>query len=135
MMTNCSNSRQVGIHSIRIEKFNQHPFLSDHDRKLITTDGNQRIIDELEIYSDSGSGCDSFLFDFGSKYIIIDCNGQWFSIDKNTGALKNEGWKWDEKLPDNPLGKFQATEDVSNYIYSPGTNFSKSDVYKYKDPK
>lgn len=134
MLDSCSNVGQVDVDSIRIEKINQHPTLVDHDRKLKTVDKNQKIIDELQIYPDSGSGCESFLFDSGSKYILIDCNGQWFSIDKVMGTLKNEGWKWNEKLPDNPLGKFQTSNKASSYIYSPGATFKENDVYKYKDP-
>lgn len=134
LLDSCSNVGPVDINSIRIIKTNQHPFLQDHDRKLVTVDKNQKTIDELQIYPDSGDGCDSYLFDNHSEYILVDCNGQWFSINKMTGTLKNEGWKWNKKLPDNCLGKFQTADNDSVYRYSPGTNFQANDIYKYKDP-
>lgn len=134
LLDSCSNVGQVDVDSIRIVKLNQHPALIDHDRKLITVDKNKRVIDELAIYPDAGSGCESFLFNSGSKYILIDCNGQWFSIEKSTGTLKNEGWKWNEQLPDHPLGKFHTSNIAPNYIYTPETNFKMNEVYKYKDP-
>jgi hypothetical protein len=133
-LDSCSNVGQIDINCIKIIKTNQHPFLRDHDRKLITVDKNQKTINESRIYSDSGDGCESYLFDSDSKYILVDCNGQWFSIDKLTGTIKNDGWKWNNKLPDNCLGKFQTTDNDSVYHYSRETNFQTNDVYKYKDP-
>jgi hypothetical protein len=134
LLDSCSNVGQIDVDAIRIEKINQHSTFADHDRRLITIGKNQKVIDELAIYPDSGTGCESFLFDSDSKYILIDCNGQWFSIDKATGTLKNDGWKWNEKLPDNALGKFQTSDKAPNYIFSVGTNYKENDVYKYKDP-
>lgn len=135
LLATCSNIGQIEVDSIKIKRLNQHPTLADHDRKLITVDRNKEIIDELEIYPDSGKGCQSFLFDTDSKYLLIDCNGRWFSIDKAAGTLKDEGWKWNEKLPNQPLGKFQTSNKDPNYVYTAGTNFNKDDVYKYKDPR
>jgi len=135
LLDSCSNVGQIDVNSIKIIKTNQHPFQSDHDRKLITVDRNQKTIDELQIYADSGDGCESYLFDSDSKYILVDCNGQWFSIDKTTGTLKNEGWNWEQKLPEVYLGKFQTVDKDSIYLYSPGTIVQKSDIYKYKDPR
>ena len=134
LLDSCSTTGQVNVNSIKIVKINQHPTFADHDRKLITTDKDEKTIDELRIYPDTGKGCESFLFDSDLVYILIDCNGQWYSIDKKTGTLKKEEWKWNEKLPDRPLGKFQTLSSESNYIYSTETNFNESDVYKYKDP-
>ena len=134
LLHSCSNVGQIDINSIKIIKTNQHPFLRDHDRKLITVDKNRKALDELQIYADSGNGCESYLFDSDFEYILVDCNGQWFSIDKITGTLKNEGWRWNSKLPDIYLGKFQATDNDSVYFFLRGTNLQPNDVYKYKDP-
>lgn len=133
LLHSCFSVEQLEVAAIRIEKIDQHPTFPDHNRKLVTVDKSHRVIDALVLYPDSGNAWESFLFDSISRYSLIDCNGQWFSIDKATGRLKNEGWKWNEKLPDTRLGRFSMPHEGSSYVYSSETDFNEDSVYKYKD--
>lgn len=129
----CSSVGPVDIGSIRIIRVHQHPFLGDHDRALIIVDKNGTIVNKVELYPDSGSGCAAYLFDSDNHYILIDCNGQWFTVDKQTGTLNKNEWQWRKKMPDIRLGRFVLDKD-SVYAFSSGRNFQESDVYTYKDP-
>lgn len=131
----CSNDNQIDIDSILIVKVNQHPTLIDHERKLMTINKNGLTIDELLLYPDSGDGCNSFVFDNGKSYILIDCNGQWFSINKENGQLTNEGWKWQEALPPIQLGVFTLGGNSTKYKFMIGDSSTLLDVYNYKDPQ
>lgn len=82
-----------------IKRINQHPTLTDHGRLLVIMDKKGNNIDQLEIYPDSGDGCNTYLFDEASAFVVVDCNGQWVSIDKKTGKLKRLEWRWQEPLP------------------------------------
>jgi hypothetical protein len=133
LLDSCSCGRHIDVVSIRIISFNQHPTLVDHDRKLVTIDKNGKIIDNLKIYPDTGNGCNSYLFDTTDKYVLIDCNGQWYSIGKRTGLIRNEGWKWLEALPTVQLGAFRRIYNEVNYKLLTETKATLIDVYKYKD--
>ena len=135
LLQSCTESGPIDINSIQIVRTNQHPIFVDHERKLVTVDKNGKTIDELDLYPDTGDGCDSYLFDSGSKFVLVDCNGHWFGIEKKTGELKSEGWKWNEKLPDIHLGKFIQSDGEVNYLFSSVTDFELTEVYRHKDPR
>ena len=130
----CSPDKQVSIDSIRVVKIDQHPTLVDHERKLVIVDEAGQTIDELKTYPDTGDGCDLFLFDTDDKFVLIDCNGHWFSVEKTTGQLTNEGWKWQETLPTNQLGVFKRGDDKTKYKFVTESGSTMGDVYKFKDP-
>ncbi|POY34988.1 hypothetical protein C3K47_17165 [Solitalea longa] len=69
LLTSCSEVEQIDVNSIRIVKVNQHPFLADHERKLMTVDKKSKTMEVLTIYPDTGEGCEAYLFESGSKYI------------------------------------------------------------------
>jgi hypothetical protein len=94
LFSGCTSSGPIDVTSIQVVRFNQHPWFIDHDRKLVTVNDKGETIDELQMYPDSGAGCNSYLFDSVGRYILIDCIGRWISIEKSTGEIKNEGWKW-----------------------------------------
>lgn len=48
----CANNGPIDVSSIRVVRINQHPFLIDHKRKLVTVYKNERTIDELKLYGD-----------------------------------------------------------------------------------
>ena len=133
LLNSCSDPEQIRVDAIKILKVNQHPFLSDHERKLITVNKANQLIDELFIYPDSGAGCESYLFDGDDAYIMIDCNGQWIRIYKASGKLEKDGWRWGEKLPDSYLGRLRARKD-SVYDFASGTLVHEKEVYRFKDP-
>jgi hypothetical protein len=133
MLVSCS-AQQLDVSSIQIVKVNQHPILIDHDRKLLTLDESSQTIAEIKLYPDTGSGCDAYLFEVDDNYILIDCNGQWISVNKQSGHLKNEGWKWQELPPTNQVGVFKRSDTEKHYKFSTAENIDVNDVYKYKDP-
>lgn len=135
LLQSCAEKGPIDINSIQILRTRQHPIFVDHERILVTVDKNGRTIDEVDLYTDTGDGCDSYLFDSGSKYVLVDCNGHWFGIDKKTGKLKNEGWKWNNRLPEIHLGKFTRLDGELNYLFTRGTDFDLTEVYRYKDPR
>jgi hypothetical protein len=134
LFDSCTPGGPIDFTSIQIVRFNQHPWFIDHDRKLVTLDNKGEIIDELKIYPDSGAGCNSYIFDAVGRYILIDCNGQWFSIEKSTGQIKNDGWKWWKPLPSHQLGVLRRQDKEVNYKLVVEKKTSMRDVYKYKDP-
>ena len=93
------SKKQFNHESIQIVRIQQHPFLTDHRRKLITVDQKGKLIDEKLLYLDTGVGCNSYLFEGNNNFILIDCNGHWFNIDKQDGIITNLGWKWQKDFP------------------------------------
>ncbi|MGC3946410.1 MAG: hypothetical protein QM762_18130 [Chryseolinea sp.] len=134
LLINCTSRRPSGTSSIQVVRFSQHPMFVDHHRRLVTVDKNGGTIDELEMYPDSGSGCDSYLFDSGEEYVLVDCNGQWFRIDKATGKLEKDEWTWRKELPSAGLGVFKRQRYDVHYELVTGEKISVNEVYKFKDP-
>lgn len=131
----CAQSNGIDITSIQIRRTQQHPFFVDHKRVLATLDKNGWTIDEIELYPDTGDGCDSYVFDLKEKYVLVDCNGRWIVIDRTTGEINDEGWKWNEELPNGRLGRFSLDVESENYKFESDLSFRKADVYRFKDPK
>src|SRR4030042_3259507 len=90
----CS-SYSIEKESITVKKVNQHPLLKDHDRQLVVKT-NKIFNKKKTLYSDPGDGCNSCLCENDSSFILIDCNGEWYSIDKLSGKIKDIGWRWGE---------------------------------------
>lgn len=101
---------------------------------LQVQDDHGKILFEEKLYCDPGSGCEAFLFETGNWFTLIDCNGQWYTIDLHTGSIKNLGWFWFKNLPENKIGVFHRNVGSIEYTLSKGSSFSKDDVYKFKDP-
>ena len=124
----CSNN-QINKDSILIKKINQHPYLEDHNRQLIVKK-NKFFKIKIELYSDNGEGCSTYLSENDSTFIIVDCNGRWYSIDKNNGSILNLGWHWKEELPQKFVGVFKSQKNKEFYFLSNEIE----EIYKYKDP-
>ena len=127
----CSQvEKNIDLSSLKIKVINQHSFLTDHDRLLIVQNEND-IIDKFELYSDAGSGCETYVFENDSAFTLIDCNGQWFSVDKVSGQIEALDWAWQKQLPENRKGAFVFDKSLNEYklIDTVGK------IYKYKDPK
>ena len=123
---------KLELKSIKIVGINNHTFLIDHNRKLIISDRNKKELDTAKLYSDSGEGCNSYLFESGSNFILVDCNGSWFEIDKENGKINLEAWKWKKSLPQNYIGTF--IYENGKYKMTKEKSLSIEKIYKYKDP-
>ncbi len=130
----CSNDRLLNENSIRITKINEHPFLIDHCRRLITVDKNGNKLDDEFLYCDSGNGCNAFLYDTEKTFTLIDCNGHWYSITKRTGQISKLGWYWLKNLPKNYKGTYSNIGSKSTYSFKHDSLPTIYEVYKYKDP-
>lgn len=119
----------IDKNSILIKIINQHPFLIDHGRALLIKK-DDIIIDKVELYGDPGEGCNAYLSENDSSFVLVDCNGEWYSILKSTGKIKDLGWKWKAKLPERFIGVFKHPDSGGNYYLSDSFDV----IYKFKDP-
>jgi len=134
LLTFCSVSAQVDQNSIVVNKIKQHPFLVDHCKKLTVFDELNNILDEIEMYCDPGEGCNSYLFDTKKTFTVIDCNGQWYLINKKTGKISTEEWEWEKALPTIYLGTFVREKGAERYSIVIEPRISIRKIYKFKDP-
>lgn len=128
LSVSCSQ-KLIDKDSIYIKKVNLHPFLKDHDRRLLIK-VNDSFIDSIDLYIDPGEGCNAYLSENSKVFILIDCNGDWFSIDKKTGKISYMGWKWKTDFTDTFVGVFKNYEEGIYYKIAK----KKSEIYKFKDP-
>lgn len=135
--TSCKTTsvrEEITRENIAIKKIEQHPFLSDHKKQLVVIDNTGKEIDDLKMYVDSGEGCDSNLFETDVSFVLIDCNGQWFSIGKKTGRINKEPWEWKKPLPGVYVGTFVSKRGKDFYEINRISDISLESVYKFKDP-
>lgn len=90
-------------------------------------------MDEQSLYCDSGSGCESFLFDTDDTFTIIDCNGQWYTIWKLGGEIAKPPMEWEKALPADYMGTFRWNNDEGKYNFISDDTISIRRVYRYKD--
>ena len=135
-VTGCDEKEQICHESIRITRIHQHPILVDHGRKLVIAKRIGFVLDEQELYGDPGEGCNAYLFDDKKKqqYILIDCNGQWLSISKESGKINTMGWLWEEEFPEYYVGTFNRAAGEWDYDLVKEEKLTKGMVYKFKDP-
>ena len=120
------------LENIKVVVNDPHPFLRDHFRQLQTVDKKGNVIDFDSLYPDTGRGTSTFLFLDSNAYIVIDCNGTWFSIDKSNGQITDLGWLWEETLPTKYYGEFVYTG--KDYVLEKRDSVKPADVYIHKDP-
>ena len=129
------SQEQLDYDFIKVVKVSKHPFLTDHCKRLQTIDDEGNVFDEENLYCDPGSGCNSYIFEASQEYIVIDCNGQWYSINKVTRKIEDIGWKWQNDLPENNIGFYKSVKGAVEYKLVLTNELKKENVYKYKDPK
>ena len=124
-------TESIEASDIKVLKTDKHPFLIDHSKKLAVT-LSDKSTNEVPMYLDPGSGCQSNLFEEEDYFILIECNGQEYLIEKGTGEITKGDWKWLSPLP---------TNYVQTYVRSPLDEYDTvqldinlMDVYKFKDP-
>jgi hypothetical protein len=120
--------------NIKVRKIDKHPFLSDHRKRIVVMDNAGTEISSMKMYIDTGEGCDSNLFEIDTAFVLIDCNGQWFYINKKTGRISKETWEWRKPLPGEYVGTFISKPGNDFYEINKRGNISIDSVYKYKDP-
>ncbi len=128
----CKSTDSNGI-KLTITKIRKHPFLVDHQRKLIISDSNDAKIAEIKFYTDPGAGCNSYLFQNDSAYVIIDCNGVWYFIDHASGSILDKKWNWKFDIPEDHIGTF-VRSNVDNYDFIKEDSIDMKEVYKFKEP-
>lgn len=118
--------------NIKVVKYQQHPFLIDHLKKLVVIK-NKKVLFEIETYPDPGSGCQSYLFEESDHFILIECNGMRYKIEKKGGKIVKDKWTWMEPLPVNYIGTFvRSTGDEYKLLYKAPKDLK--EVYIFKDP-
>lgn len=119
-----------------INSVNQPPTDYDHCKLLkIVNPSTNEMLDQEILYCDYDLGCSTFLYTVDNYYVLIDCNGQWFRIDKVSGAIKKEQWSWEKPLPTNYLGRFVKSPNDSTYTLKQGVPPTIETVYQWKDPR
>lgn len=124
----CSHN-MIDKNSILIKKVDRHPYLKNHGRKLIVKSG-MIFNHKIDLYGDPGEGCNSYLSENDSSFILVDCNGEWYSIDKTKGKINRLGWNWNKDFPEKFVGVFKSVDGEIYYELSEKFN----DIYKFKDP-
>jgi hypothetical protein len=130
----CQSQSNINSNQISIEKFDRHPFLSDHSRVLRTTDLSGNLIDSETLYNDTGFGCASYLFDKKDVFVLIDSNGEWYEIIQATGEIKEPEWKWMNTPEGELIGRFISTSENS-YFLEEMDSCNLGDIYQFKDPR
>ena len=92
------------------------------------------MIDREELYCDGGFGCDAHLFERDDQFVLIDCQGQWYGIEKNTGQIDRLGWNWKEEPPENYLGVFSRQPAVLYRFSLSEDRPTLEELYRVKDP-
>jgi len=131
LLLSCEN-KNINKDSIKLIVSGKHQFLKDHNKQLITVDKTGKKIDDVNLYADSGDGCNSYLFENNSNFVVIDCNGSWFTIEKESGKINSEKWEWKKKLPKKYIGTYKF--DSNEYRLIKENSIQIDNIYKFKDP-
>lgn len=108
-----------------------HLFLREYKRFLVTYSKENTELESVRLTDDNGSGANSYIYDNGNAYIIIDCNSSWYSVDKETGGISLIGSFWLQSPPDNYLGTFLLTSSMKEVRFMKEKNINFSEMYKY----
>jgi len=132
ILVGCNTTvEEIKTSDIKIFKIDKHPFLVDHKKKLVV-ELPDKSVNEILLYSDLGSGCNSHLFEDEKYFVLIDCNGQKCLIDKKIGTITKPEWTWQEPLPEKYICTY--TRDIGDEYKRIQLKPTMKDVYKFKDP-
>lgn len=115
--------------SISLKK--SHQFLREYKRSLTIVSSNNSKISSIELQSDIGTGANSYLYDQITNFLLIDCNGNWYSIDKKNGDVSLIGNFWGKKNSDYYLGTFLLEHKDSKIKFIKQQNLTLEDIYVY----
>lgn len=115
--------------NISLEK--NHQFLREYKRflKIISKDGTK--LSSIDLQQDVGTGASSYLYDNSNNYILVDCNGNWYSINKKSGHIILLGNYWQKKIPYHYLGTFLLERNSNKIIFKKQKNITLQDIYIY----
>lgn len=132
------NKKDQNIYSMPVKNFNiemliekNHLFLREYKRHLIISSKDNEELKSLRLKDDNGTGANSYLFEDEKNYIVIDCDGSWYFIDKKTGKINLTENFWMKSPPKNYLGTFLLTSTSNKIIFVKEKNIKSEDIYKY----
>jgi hypothetical protein len=113
---------------------NMHPFLTDHEKQLVIVPPKGDVI-RVALYPEpGGSQTSTNLYkDDQGRFVAIDCNGIWLTIDPADGRVVSCQWRWQEATPKRYLGTFAAGNLVV-YQFTPAEQGPEPPIYGFKDP-
>lgn len=114
---------------MKLEK--NHSYLREYKRTLIILSKDNNELKTINLKEDNGTGANSYLYEDTDVYIIIDCDGSWYSISKKSGKLSFIGNHWLKSPPRKYLGTFLLTSTANKVVFVKQKNIILSDIYKY----
>jgi hypothetical protein len=112
----------------------QHPFLEDHERQLVIVPPKGDPV-RVALYPEPGgnmTGTNLYKDNHG-RFVAIDCNGIWLTIDPSSGQVISCEWRWEEPTPTCYLGAFEHDRRVI-YRFVPANERPEQPIYGFKDP-
>ena len=122
----------VNGQNLQLKVSNQHPFLVDHSRTLYVYE-KEIPVDSISLSPYTGNDIYASLFENDSSFILIDGNGMWFYLDKQTNRFYKGEWNWQKPIPDGYLGTYVFQIKNNAYVLEKREN-SLSDIYQIKNP-
>lgn len=129
---NDKNTYKMSVKNFNIEMSlkRNHLFLREYKRDLIISKSNEKL-ESIKLKEDNGTGANSYLYEDETNYIIIDCDGSWYSINKKTGNISLIGRFWLKSPPKNYVGTFILTNTSNKVNFIKEKNINLNDIYKY----
>ncbi|AZB00015.1 hypothetical protein EG359_10435 [Chryseobacterium joostei] len=136
-LISCSEKKQ-NVYKVTLVNFNigivlkkNHLYLKEYKRYLTIFSKKNEELESIKLMEDNGTGANSYLYQDKNNYIIIDCDGSWYSIDKKKGNISLIGNFWLKEPPKNYLGTFMLTSDSNKINFVKQEEVKLSDIYKY----
>lgn len=123
-------SEKIDFNNIHIELKKNNALLREYKRFLIIS-CKDNVLDKVELQSDIGNGVKTYLYDTELNYIVIDCNSNWYTINKKNGKINYLGEFWMKPTPKKYLGTYVLFSNKKNVEFIIEKNINLKDVYKY----
>ncbi len=128
-------SSHVVSNQIKVQAYNHHPFLIDHDRRLVIISEDGHVIDSQLLFPETGEGCSSALFQNGNDFRFVDCDGDVYQIDSKKGTIEGVDWDWKVAQPDKGyIGSYYYNSSLY-YIQYPDSAFTFDNFFHSYDPR
>lgn len=137
ILFSCDKSKQE-VYKLPLTNFNiemklekNNSFLREYKRYLVISSRDNSELESVRLKDDNGTGANSYLYEDEENYIIIDCDGTWYSINKKTGDLNLIGNFWLKNPPKNYIGTFKLISSSKKVNFIKQENIKLVDIYKY----
>ncbi|GEM_PF-3509719 len=137
ILLSCEKSKQ-DVYKLSVINFNiemklekNNSFLREYKRYLVISSKDNNELESVRLKDDNGTGANSYLYEDVENYIIIDCDGTWYSVNKKTGDLHLIGNFWLKNPPKNYLGTFILTSSNKKVNFIKQEKIKLNDIYKY----